>query len=110
MTAGWDESLASVSESRLDRTSLDEVSIRGTVGAYQHPATWNDTGKADPTVQVRYFTAACTAVAHYHMRALFFYFVPLFDDPANPTPFAAYFVKTPGSQAIAECRSILAKG
>jgi hypothetical protein len=110
VTATWEESMASVAKSRLDRTSLDEVSIRGTVGAYRHPATWNDNGKSDPRVQVRYFTAACATAAHYHMRALFFYFVPLNDDPADPISFPAYFVKNAGSKAIAGCRKILASG
>jgi hypothetical protein len=110
VTRAWERSLASISKSRLDRTSLDEISIRGTAGAYRHPETWNDGGKADPTVQARYFTAACTAAAHYHMRALFFYFVPLNDNPATPIQYPAYFVKTEGSKAIAGCRKILAKG
>jgi hypothetical protein len=108
VTAAWEKSLRSVAESRLDRTSLDEVSIRATAGAYQHPATWNDGGRADPTVQVRYFTAACATAAHYHMRALFFYFVPLNDNPADPINFPAYFVKNAGSKAIAGCRKVLA--
>jgi len=108
VTAGWEKSLRSVPESRLDRTSLDEISIRATAGAYRHPATWDDGGRADPTVQVRYFTAACATAAHYHMRALFFYYVPLNDNPAHPISFPAYFVNNGGSKAIAGCRKILA--
>ena len=108
VTAGWEKSLRSVPESRLDRTSLDEISIRATAGAYRHPATWDDGGRADPTVQVRYFTAACATAAHYHMRALFFYFVPLNDNPADPFNFPAYFVNNAGSKAIAGCRKVLA--
>jgi hypothetical protein len=107
VTAGWEKSLRSVPESRLDRTSLDEVSIRATAGAYYHPATWDDGGKSDPTVQARYFTAACATAAHYHMRAVYFYFVPLNDDLAHPASFPAYFVKNAGSKAIAGCRKIL---
>jgi hypothetical protein len=110
VTTAWEQSLASIAESRLDRTSVDEVSIRGTAGAYQHPAIWNDVGKADPTVQVRYFTAACATIAHYRMRAIFFYFVPLDDNPGAPTQFPAYFIKNRASKAIAGCRRILAKG
>jgi hypothetical protein len=108
VTAGWEKALASVPESRLDRTSLDEISIRATAGAYLHPATWDDVGRADRKVQVRYFTAACATAAHYHMRALFFYFVPLNDNPADPINFPAYFVKNAGSKAIAGCRKVLA--
>jgi hypothetical protein len=107
VTAAWEKSLRSVPESRLDRTSLDEVSIRATAGAYRHPATWDDGGRSDPTVQTRYFTAACATAAHYHMRALFFYFVPLNDNPAHPISFPAYFVNNAGSKAIAGCLKIL---
>jgi hypothetical protein len=110
VTAAWENALSGVSESRLERTSLDEVSIRGTAGAYKHPYAWNDNGKAAPKVQARYFTAACATAAHYHMRALFFYFVPLNDYIVNPLPFPAYFVKNAGSKAIAGCPPVLAKG
>jgi hypothetical protein len=107
VTAAWEKALASVPESRLDRTSLDEISIRATAGAYQHPSSWNDGGRSDPAVQVRYFTAACKVAAHYHLRALFFYFVPLNDNPAHPFNFPAYFVDNAGSKAIAGCSKIL---
>jgi hypothetical protein len=107
VTAGWEKSLARVARSRLDRTSLDEISIRATAGAYRDPAMWDMSGKNDAAVQVRYFTAACATAAHYHMRALFFYFMPLNDDPAHPFSFPAFFVDNPGSKAIAGCRKIL---
>jgi hypothetical protein len=110
VTAAWEESVSNVAESRLDRTSMDEVSIRGTAGAYKHPYAWNDGGKAEPNVQARYFTGACATAARYHMRAVFFYFVPLNDNPASPIQYPAYFVKNAGSKAIAGCRSILARG
>jgi hypothetical protein len=108
VTAGFEAYLSTVPESRLDRTSLDEVSIRATVGAYKHPANWNATGASDPQVQARYFTAACQAAAKYHLQALFFYFVPLNDDPAAPVSYPAYFVNNAGSRAIHGCRKILA--
>jgi hypothetical protein len=107
VTAGWESFLSTVSESRLDRTSLDEISIRATVGAYRHPADWNAGGKSAPWVQARYFTGACHTAAKYHLQALFFYFVPLNDDPAAPFPFPAYFVNNAGTSAIRGCRSIL---
>jgi hypothetical protein len=107
VTAAWEKALGRVPESRLDRTSLDEISIRATAGAYRHPSSWNDGGRSDPTVQVRYFTAACKAAARYHLRALFFYFIPLNDNPAHPVSFPAYFVDNAGSKAIAGCSKIL---
>lgn len=108
VTKAWEKSLAKVPESRLVRTSLDETSIRGTVGAYRNPSSWDTNGKADPTVQVRYFTAACETAAHYHVHAIYFYFVPLNDNPAHPINYPAYFVDNAGSKAIAGCRRILA--
>lgn len=108
VTAAWEASLAKVPASKLERTSMDEIGIRATVGAYRHPYAWNVGGKNDATVQVRYFTAACATAAKYHMQALYFYFMPLNDNPASPISFPAYFVRNAGSKAIAGCRKILA--
>jgi hypothetical protein len=111
VTAGWEASLSKVpasQRSQLERTSLDEVSIRATAGAYKRPTDWNLNGKPDPEVQVRYFTAACQTAAKYHLQALFFYFVPLNDNPAAPVNFPAFFVNNAGSRAIQGCRKILA--
>jgi hypothetical protein len=107
VTRAWESAIAPVGAARLARTSLDEISIRATEGAYDHPADWNAGGKSDPTVQARYFTAACATAAHYHMKALFFYFVPLDDSIAHPFGFPAYFVRNAGSKAISGCRKIL---
>lgn len=109
VTAGWEAYLSKVAKSRLSRTSLDETSIRATAGAYKHPANWNAGGKPAPQVQARYFTAACQAAAKYHMQAVFFFFVPLNDNPAAPFSFPAFFVRNAGSKAIHGCRSILAR-
>jgi hypothetical protein len=108
VTKGWEKSLAKVPESKRERTSLDETSIRATEGAYKDPSSWDIAGKADPTVQVRYFTAACETAKHYNMHAIYFYFIPLNDDPAHPVNYPAYFVGNAGSKAIAGCRKILA--
>lgn len=109
VTAAWVASLAKVPASIRERTSLDEVSITAIAGAYRHPYNWNLPGRSDPMVQARWFTAACQTVARYHMRAVYFYHMPLADDPANPDPFPAFFIKNAGSQAIRHCRKIFAK-
>jgi len=109
VTAKFEQSLASLPESMLVRTSMDEESIRATVGAYEHPAAWQINGKPSPQVQARYFTAVCEAVVHYHMRGAWFFNIPLNDDPANPQSFPAYFVKNAGSKAIANCAKIFAR-
>lgn len=107
VTNAWESSLDAIPSKRRKVTTLDEESIRATAGAYANPAAWNKNGPADPTVQVRYFVAACETVAHYKMAGLYFYDIPLNDDPAHPFNFAAYFVGNAGSKAIAECAKIL---
>jgi len=110
VTRAWEASTTRVPESRREHTSLDEISILATSGAYHSPADWNLTGPYDPQVQARWFTATCQAAARYHMRAVYFYMIPLDDDPAHPQPFRAFFVKNAGARAINACRKILAKG
>jgi hypothetical protein len=110
VTTAWEASLAVIPKSKLQRTSLDEISIRATAGAYHNPANWNVNGADAPQVQARYFTAVCTAAARFHLRAIYFYFVPLNDSLASPINFPAYFVKNAGSRAIRGCRAILAHG
>lgn len=110
VTTAWEASLGVIPKSKLERTSLDEISIRATAGAYHDPANWNAGGESAPQVQARYFTAVCTAAAKFHMRAVYFYFVPLNDSLSSPTDFPAYFVENAGSRAIKGCRAILAKG
>jgi len=109
VTAGWEQSLSGISPSVLSITSVDETSIRATAGAYLHPAAWNTNGPAAPQVQSRYFIAACQTVAKYHMKGIWFYFIPLNDDPAAPFQFPAYFVGNGGANAIASCARILEK-
>ena len=103
VTAAWESGFAKISPSLLARTTLDEEGIRATAGAYGHPEDWFDGGPSAPQVQVRWFTAACRTVLRYHMRGMYFYKIPLDDDPAHPFSFPAYFVGNAGSQAIRGC-------
>jgi 4-amino-4-deoxy-L-arabinose transferase-like glycosyltransferase len=107
VTAAWEGSLARFPVSLLERTTLDEVSIRATDGAYRDPADWARNGASDPAVQARYFLAACRTVARYHMQGIWFYEIPLNDSISNPDPFPAFFVGNAGSKAIAACSKIL---
>lgn len=109
VTAAWEASLAKIPAGLLSRTSLDEESIRATAGAYRHPQSWDIGGRPDALVQARYFTAACQTAAHYRMRAVYFYMIPLNDNPAHPARFPAYFVKNAGAKAIGDCQRILAR-
>jgi len=107
VTRGWEAAIAKIGTARLPRTSLDEISIPATAGAYRQPANWSLRGPAAPYVQARYFTAACATAARFHVHALFFFFVPLNDDPVHPVSFPAFFVRNAGSKAISGCRRIL---
>ena len=40
---------------------------------------------------------ACQTVVRFHMRGVYFYNIPLNDDPAHPFSFPAYFVGNAGS-------------
>lgn len=103
VTAAFEASLKMVPRRLLADTALDEEGIRATAGAYPHPEKWDINGPSDPEVQTRYFTAACQTVEHYHMRGVYFYQMPLNDNPAHPFTFPAYFVKDAGAKAIQGC-------
>jgi len=109
VTAGFEQSLAAFPESMLVRTSIDEESIRASAGAYHHPSSWQINGRSDSEVQARYFTAVCQSVVHYHMRGVWFFNIPLNDDPAAPESYPAYFVDNSGSKAIARCAAMFAR-
>ncbi len=106
VTAGWEASMNKLSPGLRARTTLDEEGIRATVGAYQHPESWNIGGPYDPQVQVRWITGACQTVARYHMRGVYFYEIPLNDDPAHPFNFPAFFVGNAGTKAIQGCAQL----
>jgi hypothetical protein len=108
VTSAFEASVKMVPRRLLARTSLDEEGIRATVGAYAHPEEWDITGPSDPEVQARYFTAACETVKHDHMRGVYFYVIPLRDNPAHPLAFAAFFVKNAGAKAIQGCARMFA--
>jgi hypothetical protein len=108
VTAAFEASLRMVSRERLAGTTLDEEGIRATAGAYPHPEKWGINGPADPAVQARYFTAACKTVKRYRMRGVYFYMMPLNDNPAHPLNFPAFFVKNAGAKAIQRCARMFA--
>jgi hypothetical protein len=103
VTAGWEASMNMEPPWLLARTTLDEEGIRATAGAYDHPESWNINGPNDPQVQARWFTGACQTVVRFHLRGVYFYEIPLNDDPAHPFTFPAFFVGNAGSTAIQGC-------
>ena len=72
VTAQIEKPLAALPSGTLSRLTLDEVSIAGEAGAYQHASDWNAGGARDPEVQARWFTGMCQAAAKYHLAGLFF--------------------------------------
>jgi len=106
LTAAWEHYFGQVSPGLLAKTTLEEVGIPARDGAYHHPSEWSLPGRPDQQVQARWFAAACQVAFHYHMEGIYFYEVNLADDPTHPFPFAAFFEKTKGAQAIQDCRRI----
>ena len=47
---------------------------------------------------------------HFHMKGIYFYEIPLNDDPAHPFSFPAYFINNAGSAAIRGCAAIFGEG
>jgi hypothetical protein len=104
LVAAWDQVFHRTPASLLSRTAMTEVGIPALRSAYRRPAAWKMHGARDPQVQARWFTAACTVAMQYHMRGVYFYEVPIDDNPAHPEPFAAFFEGNAGSRAIHGCR------
>jgi hypothetical protein len=106
LTKAWEHFLtAFTDDSVLRRTSIDEIGIPALAGSYSDPWQWDNlTGKADPTVQARWFEAACAAVTAEHMRGIYFWSQSLNDDPAKPFDSLVGFLGRPASlDAIKSC-------
>jgi glycosyl hydrolase family 113 len=62
---------------KLPRGSIEsEVGIEAVKGAYASPNGYRPNGTFDPTIQVRWFTAACEAIAAEHLGGIYFWDVP----------------------------------
>jgi hypothetical protein len=106
LTRAWESFLtAHTPASVLRRTAIDEIGIPAIAGSYKDPWQWNNlSGPIDPTIQARWFTAACNAVAAEHMRGIYFWSMTLNNDPANPYLSLVGFEGRPGSlAAISSC-------
>ncbi len=106
LTKAWESYLSDHTPgSVLRRTAIDEIGIPALAGAYADPWLWdNVTGTADPTIQARWFEAACAAVTAEHMRGIYFWSETLNDNPASPFPSLVGFLGRPASlAAIKSC-------
>jgi hypothetical protein len=106
VTAAWEKAFAGVPESVLKRTALDEEGIEARRGAYKLPPNLGAPGVPDEAVQANWFTAACRTVAHYHMRAVYFFKVDLTDNPAEPASSLSTFEGRKGAVAISDCAKL----
>ena len=106
LTKAWEAFLTKYTPSSvLRRTSIDEMGIPAVAGSYHDPWVWTGlTGPADPTIQARWYEAACRAATAEHMRGLYFWSMPLNSDPANPYPSLVGWEGRPASiAAIKSC-------
>jgi len=106
LTRAWEDFLTDhTPDSLLRRTAIDEIGIPALAGSYENPWQWDNlTGTADPTIQARWFTAACDAVTAEHMRGIYFWSFALNDDPAKPYDSLVGFLGRPASlDAIKSC-------
>jgi hypothetical protein len=86
LTGGWKSFLATVPETVLRRTAIDEVGIPANDGMYADPWNWNAvTGTPDDRIQANWFAAACAAAEQEHLRAIYFWNVNLSDNPGLST-------------------------
>jgi hypothetical protein len=104
LTTAWEKYLtAHTPASVLRRTAIDEVGIPAVAGKYNDPWNWDNlTGAADPTIQARWFQAACAAATAEHLRGIYFWSETLNDNPANPFPSLVGFLGRPASLAAIE--------
>jgi hypothetical protein len=101
LTTAWKRFLRNAPQSVLTRTAIDEIGIPAKAGSYLHPETFNGmTGTEDETVQSRWFDAACRAVGAEHLRGIYFWSMPVDDNPADPYPSLVTFEGKEASIAV----------
>jgi hypothetical protein len=103
----WNSWLNSIPSSvRVDTLLLTEVGIPAQSGAYQKPYdSGASTSPIDPTIQQRWFAAACQIMRTRHMPGIYYWAVNLGQvprgfDAANAPPYS--FVKQ-GEESIQAC-------
>ena len=101
LTTAWEDFLRNAPANVLAHTAIDEIGIPAKAGAYHAPETFNGmTGTADDTVQSRWFDAACRAVGAEHLRGIYFWSMPIDDNPAAPYPSLVTFEGKEASIAV----------
>jgi len=96
------------------RAVLSEVGIAGVLGAYGHPwkHQWSNP-RMDPSVQTRWFEAACRAVAAEHMGGIYFWAIGFGKDELSTRlsrKNQAAWEVGPSERAVAACFSQISHG
>ncbi|WP_206743414.1 glycoside hydrolase family 113 [Streptomyces graminilatus] len=102
---GWQRWLDRKSTGKLPRIVLSEVGIIAEDGAYRHPAVWTGGGRLNPTVQRRWFEAACRVARDRDMAGLYWWNLDFHADPAVGSPAGSHtsFLGRPAEAVIASC-------
>ncbi|MDX3745946.1 glycoside hydrolase family 113 [Streptomyces sp. AK08-02] len=105
IAGGWQRWLDRKSTGKLPRVVLSEVGIIAEDGAYRHPAVWKGGGKLNPTVQRRWFEAACRVARDRDMAGLYWWNLDFHADPAGGAPAGSHtsFLGRPAEAAITSC-------
>ena len=90
-------------------TVLGEVGIPAQPGMYRHPYWWKSNGPLAPSVQVKWFAAACNAVVAEKLGGLFFWSLVFGSSLTTPSGLAnpGAWTALPGATEIARCFSRL---
>ncbi|MFI1992440.1 glycoside hydrolase family 113 [Actinoplanes sp. NPDC020271] len=88
----------------LAKTTIQEIGIAATPGAYRLPASWPSEGQTlTPQIQIRWFAGACAAAKSLNMAGIYFWTLDAWADPANAGGYNAGSFIGRGDQAIKEC-------
>lgn len=87
------------------RTVLSEVGIAAVPGAFVKPWAHHwPTSRIDPSVQARWFTAACRAARAEHLGGIYFWSLGLSREFAGPSPSNQLaWANSQGARAISAC-------
>ncbi|MEU9174527.1 hypothetical protein AB0D34_43380 [Streptomyces sp. NPDC048420] len=107
IAAGWERWLNRKSTGKLPRIVLSEVGIIAEDGAYRHPAVWKSVGqggaKPNPTVQKRWFEAACRVARARDVAGLYWWNLDFHADPEAPSDSLTSFLGRPAESALTTC-------
>lgn len=105
IAGGWQRWLDRKSTGKLPRIVLSEVGIIAEDGAYRHPAVWKGGGKFNPTVQQRWFEAACRVAQDRDMAGLYWWNLDFHADPTADARDDSHtsFLGRPAEAVVTSC-------